>query len=239
MPHAVAAEMAPTGKLRVAINMRNPLLVTSKTESGAPVGVAASLGKAFAEHLGVPLELIPYAGPGELADAAAEDLWDIGLIGADPARGQHVYFTAPYCEIEATYLVPEASPFKCCSDVDSDGVRIAVCARAAYDLWLERNIKHATVHRAEGHEATYEKFAEGLEACAGLRSKFTEDMPKLPGMRLMPDRFMAVEQAACTKKARVEGFQVLSAFFAEAKASGLVQKLIDEFGVTGKLTVAG
>jgi len=240
MPHQLADEMAPTGTLRVAINMRNPLLVTGRSESGDPQGLAPSMAAAFAERLGVPVQYLPYAGPGEIADSSAEDLWDVGMIGADPERGTHVNFTSPYCEIEATYMVPEDSSFVSCAEVDKEGVRIAVCARAAYDLWLERNIVQATVQRAEGHEATYQLYtSEKFEALAGLRSKFSEDITRFPGHRLLPDKFMAVQQAACTKKGRKQGFEFLSEFIEEAKSSGLVQKLIDEFGVTGKLTVAG
>jgi len=123
--------------------------------------------------------------------------------------------------------------------VDSDGIRIVVCAKAAYDLWLERNIKKATVIRCEGHDATYDKFkADGIEALAGLRSKLSEDSGKLPGTKLLAGKFMAVEQAACTKKGREEGLQLLKEFIEEAKASGLVANLMDKFGVTGKLSVA-
>merc|ERR1712194_486538 len=160
------------------------------------------------------------------------------MIGADPARATYVSFTMPYCEIEASYIVQEDSEFMTCDDVDRDGVRIAVCAKAAYDLWLERNISKATLHRAEGHDATREKFAaERLEAFAGLRSKLTAELPKLPGARMLPGKFMAVEQAACTKKGRDEGFKMLSSFIEEAKASGLVKQLMEKFGVSSELVV--
>lgn len=239
MPHPAAAEMAPTGKLRVAINMRNALLVTGKTESGDPEGLAPSMAAAIAERLEVPVQYIPYNSPGDLADAAAEDVWDVALIGADPDRAAYVTFTDPYCEIEATYLVPEDSKFQTNDEVDAKDVRIAVCAKAAYDLWLERNIRHASVHRADGHEATYELFKkEKMEALAGLRSKLSADLAQLPGTRMLPGKFMAVEQAACTKKGRDKGFKMLSEFIEEAKASGLVLQLMEKFGVASKLSVA-
>mmetsp|Transcript_46704 Transcript_46704/g.104639 ORF Transcript_46704/g.104639 Transcript_46704/m.104639 type:complete len:361 (-) Transcript_46704:25-1107(-) len=239
MPHKLAAEMAPTGKLRAALNMRNSLLITGKSETGEPQGLAPSMAAAFAEKLGVDIEYVPYDTPAALAESSARDEWDIGMLGADPDRAAYVTFTAPYAEIEATYLVPEASALKGCEEVDAKGIRIAVCAKAAYDLWLERNIKEATVVRCEGHDATYDQFkADGIEVLAGLRSKLTEDVVKLPGTRLLPGKFMAVEQAACTKKGREEGFQMLKEFIEEAKASGLVASLMEKFGVTGKLSVA-
>lgn len=239
MPHPLATEMAPTGKLRAAINMRNALLVTGKTDSGDPEGLAPSMAAAFAERLEVPVEYIQYSSPGDLAESAAEDAWDVALIGADPDRAAYVNFTEPYCEIEATYLVPEDSKFQACEDVDAEGVRIAVCAKAAYDLWLERNICKAALCRAEGHEATYELYKqEKLEALAGLRSKLKGDLVQLPGNKMLPGKFMAVEQAACTKKGRDAGFKLLSDFIEEAKLSGLVLELMEKFGVASKLAVA-
>lgn len=239
MTHPLAAEMAPTGKLRAAINMGNFLLVTGKTAAGDPEGVAPSMAALFAERLGVPVEYFPYASPGELADASAEDIWDVGFVGAEPQRAIHVNFTAAYVEIEATYLVPSGSPFQTCEEVDSPGTRIAVSTRAAYDLWLERNINYAELHRADGLDGSFQLFLdEKMDALAGLRPRLIDDVKKVPGARLLDDRFTAVQQASCTKKGRDAGFQLLSDFIEEMKANGTVQGLIDKFGVTGRLSVA-
>jgi polar amino acid transport system substrate-binding protein len=220
--------------------MRNDLLVSHRTPDGGPKGLAPSVAAAFAERLSVPLTLVPYATPGELAASASEDSWDVAMLGSDPARAQYVDFTAPYCEIEATYAVPDASPIQSVEEVDTSGTRIAVCAKAAYDLWLERNIKQATVERIEGHEPTYEHFmSQKLEAIAGLRWKLGKDQEKhLPGCRLLPGRFMSVEQAACAKKGREEGFRLLSEFIEEVKANGQVLAWMQEFGVDDRLIVA-
>src|SRR5580704_17003891 len=131
MPQEVVSELAPTGVLRAAINMGNFLLVTGRTPSGDPEGVAPDMAREIASRLGVPVAYVPYARPGELADAAGSGVWDIGLIGAEK-----IAFTPAYVEIEATYLVPAGSPLKTVTDVDRAGVRIAVTARSAYDLWL-------------------------------------------------------------------------------------------------------
>src|SRR6185295_4910954 len=144
MSQQVKAELAPTGVLRAGINLSNFLLVTGKTVSGDPVGVAPDMAAEIAKRLGVPLKLVPFKSPGELADQAGKDAWDIGLIGAEPARAQLIAFTPAYVEIEATYIVPAGSSLKTIAEVDRAGVRIAVNARSAYDLWLARNIKHAT-----------------------------------------------------------------------------------------------
>eukprot|EP00437_Effrenium_voratum_P042467 CAMPEP_0181470480 /NCGR_PEP_ID=MMETSP1110-20121109/38574_1 /TAXON_ID=174948 /ORGANISM="Symbiodinium sp., Strain CCMP421" /LENGTH=241 /DNA_ID=CAMNT_0023595455 /DNA_START=30 /DNA_END=752 /DNA_ORIENTATION=- len=223
-PPDVVKEMAPTGKLRVALNMRNELLVSGKSASGEPEGLAPSMGAAFAEKLGVPVEFVPYESADKLADDAKEDKWDVAMIGADPAR-KFIEFTAPYCQIEATYAVPTTSGLRTCAEVDKAGVRIAGCEGAAYVLWLERNLKNATLEKIKGHDATYEQFKEtAMEAVAGLRPKLKKDGAKRPGTRLLPGKFMAVEQAAATKKGREQGFKLLSEFIEEAKKSGKVKE---------------
>lgn len=239
MAHPLAAELAPTGTLRAAINMSNFLLVTGRTESGDPEGVAPSMAAAFAERLGVPVQYFPYPSPGELADSSKDDIWDVGFVGAEPQRATYVNFTAAYCEIEATYMVREGSAFQSCAEVDAPGVTIAVAGRAAYDLWLERNIQHADVRRAQGLNGSFELFVnENLDVLAGLRPRLIEDVLKVPGARLLDDKFTAVQQASCTKKGREEGFKLLSDFIEEMKANGFVQSLIDKYGVTGRLSVA-
>ena len=145
----IVAELAPTGVLRAGINMSNFLLVTGKSPSGDPQGVAPDMAADIARRLGVAVTYVQFDRPSKLADAAGTNVWDIGLIGAEPARAEKIDFTPAYCEIEATYLVPAGSPFKSVADVDRPGSRIAVRRGAAYDLWLTRNIKHATLLRSD------------------------------------------------------------------------------------------
>lgn len=238
MPHALAAQLAPTGALRAAINMSNFLLVTSRTPSGDPAGVSPDMAAAIAERLGVPVKYVPYKTPGELADAAGGDSWDIGLIGAEPARAQKIAFTAAYVEIEATYLVPAGSALKSVAEVDSKGVRIAVTARSAYDLWLERNIKNAELVRTQGLDGAFDLFVnDKLEALAGLKPRLLSDVQKLPGARILDGQFTAVQQAIGTARANQAGAAFLSRFVEEAKASGLVKSLIEKHKVVG-LSVA-
>lgn len=238
MSPEIIAELAPTGTLRAAINLGNFLLVTGRSASGDPEGVAPSMAKAVADRLGVPLRYVPFAKPGLLADAVDDDVWDIGLIGAEPQRAEKIAFTAAYAEIEATYLVPAGSQITAIDQVDRPGIRIAVSARSAYDLWLERNIKHATVLRVEGGPAALAKFrSEGLEALAGLRPGLLTDLQSLPGARILEGQFTAVQQAIGTRRRNTSGAAFLSGFVEEAKASGLVAGLIEHYKVRG-LSVA-
>ena len=164
------AELAPTGVLRAAINMGNFLLVTGKTPSGDPTGVSADIAAAIAARLGVPVKYVPYAKPGEIADDAEKGLWDIGNIGAEPQRAAVINFTAAYCEIEATYLVPAGSPIRAVAEVDQPGKRLAVTARSAYGLWLENNIKQAELVQFDSADAALKAFVdEKMDAYAGLR----------------------------------------------------------------------
>ena len=135
----IISDLAPTGVLRAGINLSNFLLVTKVNSRGDPVGVAADLAGEVATRLGVLVKYVTFKSPGELADAVDKDIWDIGLIGAEPQRAETIAFTPAYAEIEATYLLPSGSPLKTIADVDSIGVRIAVTARSAYGLWLDRN----------------------------------------------------------------------------------------------------
>lgn len=236
--HSVKAELAPTGVLRAGINLSNFLLVTGKGASGEPVGVAPDMARAIGDRLGVPVEYVTFATPGELADAAGTNTWDIGLIGAEPQRAETIAFTPAYVEIEASYLVPAGSPIRSIPEVDRTGVRIAVTARTAYGLWLDRNIRHATLVRAATLDAALKQFIdERLEALAGLRPRLLADLAAVPGGRLLDGRFTAVQQAIGTARGNAAGAAFLARFVAEAKASGLVATLIERHKVRG-LSVA-
>ena len=238
MSKEASAQLAPNGVLRAAINMSNFLLVSGRTAEGGPVGVAPDMARAVADRLGVGLELLPFPSPGELADAALSNVWDIGLIGAEPQRAANIAFSPAYVEIEATYMVPPGSKLGSIADVDAPGVRIASTGRAAYDLWLERNIRHATVSRGTSLDGAYEIFArDKLEALAGLRPRLIGDQAKMPGARILDGQFMAVQQAIGTPRANAAGAAFLRAFVEEAKASGLVASLIARHKIVG-LTVA-
>ncbi len=234
----VVQQLAPKGVLRAGINMSNFLLVNGKNESGNPVGVAPSMAAEVARLLGVSLQLVPFANPGLLADAAGTDTWDIGLFGADPLRSQTTAFTPAYCEIEASYLVPPGSCLKCVADVDQPGVTIAVFGRAAYGLWLERNNQHATLLRCDGGSAALDRYLkEKVDALAGLRPGLMGDLARAPGHVILPGGFMAVQQAIGCGKDQTEAEAFLRYFVENAKASGLVASLIAQHKVQG-LSVA-
>lgn len=234
----IVTELAPTGVLRAGINMSNFLLVTGTTPSGDPQGVAPDMAAEIARRLGVPVAYVKFERPSKLADAAGTNSWDIGLIGAEPQRAEKISFTPAYCEIEATYLVQPSSPISSIADVDRPGVRITVRRGAAYDLWLERNIKRATVLRSDSADGPFNQFVgEKLEAYAALKPQLLTDVAKLPGSKILPGHFMTVQQAIGTAKPNEAGAAFLRDFVAEAKSSGLVARLIEKHHVVG-LSVA-
>ena len=234
----ILAELTPTGVLRAGINLSNMLLVTGNSPAGDPEGVSPDMARAVAERLGVPVNYVKFQTPGELADAAGGGAWDIGLIGAEPQRAEAIAFTAAYVEIEASYLVPADSPLKTIAEVDAAGIRIATAGRAAYGLWLERNIKRATLMRTDTVVGAAEQFLrDRLEAMAGLRPRLLTDVQEMPATRILDGKFMSVQQAIGTAKKNTAGAAFLHDFVEEAKASGFVAGLIQKHKVRG-LSVA-
>ena len=237
-PPAARSELAPTGKLRVGINLGNFLLTATDPATGEYRGIAVDLGRELGRRLGVPVEIIGYPSPGALADAANTGAWDVGFLGAEPQRANEIDFTAAYVEIEATYLVPPGSPIRTIADVDREGVRIAISGKSAYDLYLTRTLKHAQLVREVGADNVFKRFiADKLDAIAGLKPRLVSDAENLPGSRILDGRFTAVQQAAGTPKGRSTGAKYLREFIEDVKATGLVARTIEKNNVRG-LTVA-
>ena len=234
LPADAKSELTPTGKLRVALNMSNFLLINPGPANAPPDGIVPDLAKELARRLGVPVEFTGYESPGKVADAATTGVWDVAFLGAEPARANVIDFTAAYLEIQATYLVLPGSPIKTQADVDREGVRISISARSAYDLYLERTLKHATLMRVEGIEASWQQFqSKKLDALAGLLPRLVLDVEKMPGARILEGRFTAIQQAIGTPKGRSAAAAYLRAFAEEAKASGMVADAIARHKVRG------
>ena len=231
---AVRSELTPTGVLRVGINYGNFLLVTSGPNATEPRGPAPDLARELGRRLGVPVEFAQFDTAGKLADALKTGVWDVAFLGAEPQRANEIAFTAAYLEIPSTYLVPAGSPIRTIADVDKKGVRIAVAEKSAYELYLTRTIKHATLVYAKGIDGSYDTFvSQKLEALAGLKPRLLTDVQKLPGARLLDGQFTGVQQAIGTPKSRAAAADYLRRFVEDVKASGLVAELIARNGVEG------
>ncbi len=234
VPSAARSELAPTGKLRVGINVQNFLLVNKERAGGEYSGIAVDLGRELGKRLGVPVELVAFETAGKLADAAKAGAWDVAFLGNEPARANEIAFSAAYLEIEAGYLVPAGSPIRTIEDVDREGVRVAVNAKSAYDLYLTRNLQRAKLFRAPTVDASYELFvSDKLDALAGLKPRLVMDAEKLPGSRVLEGRFSAVQQSIGTPQGRPAGATYLGEFTEDAKTSGFVAKAIARHAVRG------
>lgn len=230
----VRAQLASHGTLSAAVYLGNFLLVTGRSASGEPTGIAPDVCRTIAKRLDVRLDLVGYETQEEVVEAAASGRCGIVLVGSDPARAQKVTFTNAYTELEATYLVPEDSPIQDIDQVDQPGVRIASFFKSAYDLWLQRNLKQATLVHADGLQASNDLFInERLDVLAGLKSGLVTFSKKVPGYRILDGQFTGIQQAIATKKSNTEAIEFLNTCVEDFIRSGLVADLIQQYGVHG------
>ncbi len=216
------ADLAPSGTLRAAINFDNTVLA-SKDAAGEPAGISAELAREVARRLGVPIAFVPYHAAARVVAGLDANAWDLCFLAIDPKRAEKIAFTPPYVVIEGAYLVTEDSPIRDNAEVDRNGIRIAVSAGSAYDLYLSRNLVHATIVRATGAKDVIPMFvAQKLEVVAGVRPMLEAAARSTPGLRMLPGRFMAIHQAMGTPRGRDAGARWLAEFVEEMKASGFV-----------------
>jgi polar amino acid transport system substrate-binding protein len=234
----VLEQLAPHGVLSAGVYLGNILLVTGRSSSGEPTGISPDICRAIAKRLGVEINLMGFNTQVEVVEAVASGRCGISLLGSDPARAQKVTFTPAYVELEATYLVPAHSPITDLSQVDQPGIRIASFYKSAYDLWLQRNLKHASLVHADSVKASNELFvSEKLEALAGLKTGLVSVSRDIPGSRILDGQFTGIQQAIAIQKSHLESIEFLNACVAEFIRSGLVADLISKYQVQG-LSVA-
>jgi polar amino acid transport system substrate-binding protein len=215
--------LVPTGTLRASINLGNPILA-NRDAAGQLFGISIDLAREFGRRLGRDVELIAFDTAAKSVDAVTNEQADIGFFAIDPVRGAGINFTAAYVLIEGAYLVREASPLRDNAEVDRAGHRVVVGKGSAYDLYLTREIKAAELVRAASSQAVVETFmSQQADVAAGVRQQLEADMKNTPGMRLLPGRFMVIQQAMGLPKGRgSQAADVLRAFVEEMKASGFV-----------------
>lgn len=230
---------APTGALRVAINYGNPILAARSPASEEPVGVSVDIARRLAQLLDLELQLVTVDTAGFSVKAVEEGLADVGFFAIDPVRAVQIQFTSAYLIIEGCYLVHQDSPTRTLAEVDAPGQRIAVGRGSAYDLFLTREIRQASLVRASSSPAVVETFLEqSLEVAAGVRQQLEADQLRTPGLRLIEEPFMQIHQAMGLPRAR--GQQVsawLQGFIDDLKRQGFIGDALARHGITG-VTVA-
>ena len=239
LPASASAQMvqhfAPTGVLRAAINLGNPILAQKDATTGLPVGVSVDLATGLAQRLGVPLQLVVFDAAGKSVDAVSIEQADIGFFAIDPLRGNAIAFTPPYVLIEGSYLVKQDSPLKHNDEVDQAKHTVVVGKGSAYDLYLSREIKHAQLLRSPTSPTVVDFFvAQGADVAAGVKQQLEADAQRVPNLRLLPGRFMVISQAMGLPKSRGDAAaKYLSQYVEEMKASGFVTQALKRHRIEG------
>jgi len=231
---SIVAALAPQGHLRASINLGNPILA-SRNATGQPVGVSIDLARGLAARLGLELELLVFNAASKSVAAVTAEEADVGFFAVDPLRGEGILFTEPYVLIEGAYLVAQSSPLQANEEVDREGHRVVVGKGSAYDLHLTRELKKAGIIRALTSPTVVDTFVQGgYEVAAGVRQQLASDAARYPGHRLLPGRFMVIQQAMGLPKFRGDaaaGF--LRRYVEEMKTSGFVKEALSRHGIQG------
>jgi len=234
-------QLAPKGVLRASINVGNPVLASRSSPEADPRGVSVDLARALAGRLGLALQPVVFDSAGKSVEAIARGHADIGFFALDPARAAQLRFTPPYVLIEGAYLVRNQCPVKTMGEVDVPGRRVVVAKGSAYDLYLSRELKNATIERAPTSPTVVDEFMRsGADVAAGVRQQLQADLQRFDGLRLLPGNFMVIQQAMGVPANRSDAvLQVVRQFIEDMKADGFVSRALKRHGIEGALVAPG
>ena len=234
----IIKKIAPTGVLRVGVNMSNFLLVNSKDKLGVIDGVSPGIGKKLAKELNISFEIVQFANPGLLADAVNNNEWDIGNIASEKERGKTIDFSDPYVNIDANFLFREEDNFKNNNDIDQSGIKIAVFERSAYDLWLTENFKKAELIRVNSIEESHNLFKENkVNILAGLKPKLIDEMKRNNNYEMIQSPFTYIKQSIGIKKGNPEVLDFINKFILNNIKEGYIKSLLQQHNVQDKLSI--
>jgi polar amino acid transport system substrate-binding protein len=233
-PTEARQALAPTGKLRVGLQLGSPHNVLRDPVSGEMKGVGFDLGTELARRLGVPFEPVMYPSVGALLEAGKSGAWDVAFVGFSPARANEWDFSGLHMEIEFGYLVPGASAIATMADVDRPGTRIAVQEKSQPDVFLSRTVRNAVVVRAPSLAGTVEMLKSGnADAIFSIKPSLFEASKQLPGSRVLDGRAGVDPHAMVMPKGRDRGVAYARQFIEKAKTEGLVKAAIERAGMRG------
>jgi polar amino acid transport system substrate-binding protein len=226
---------APDGRLRASINLGNPILAHRDAVTGEAGGVSVDLARALGHELNLEIKLILFEKAALSVNAVRSDQADVGFFAVDPTRNEGLRFTAPYVLIEGSYLIPESSALRDNAEVDRPGNRVAVGQGSAYDLFLSRELRAAQLERVADALAVLQVLKAGwVEVAAGIRQVLEGWATEDPSLRMLPGRFMVIEQAIGLPGGRGDAAaEALTEFVERMKSSGFVADALARHGVDG------
>ena len=231
------SSFAPTGKLRVGINLGNPILANENPQTHELYGITIDIAHEIGKRLSLPVKLTPFKTAGNTVDAVKSGDIDLVFVAIDPVRGADISYTPPYIQIEGAYMVKTDSPIHENDQVDALSNEIVVGKGSAYDLYLSRETKNATLLRAASSQAVVDDFMSGKgNVAAGVKQQLESDAKRYEGLRMLPGRFMVINQAIGIPKARPQYEQTttyLSDLITQLKQSGFVAKSMHEHKIEG------
>jgi polar amino acid transport system substrate-binding protein len=231
--------LAPTGTLRVALQLGSPHNVVRDPASGEMKGVAFDLGKELAQRAGVPFEPVLYPSVGALLDAGKSGAWDVAFVGFSPARAKEWDFTGLHLQLEFGYLVPAGSRVSSLADVDRAGIRVGVQERSQPDVFLSQNLKNAAVVRAPSLASTVDLLKSGgADAIFSIKPSLYEVSAQLPGSVVLDGRSGVDPHALVMPKGREPALAYAKRFVEAAKSEGRVKAAIDRAGIRGAVVAA-
>lgn len=229
-------EFAPTGTLRVGINLGNPILAGLDPTSNEPIGVSVDLAKELAKKLGVNATFTAFQTASNTIDSLKAGESDLIFVAIDPVRGKELAYSPAYIQIEGAYMVRENSPLTSNDQVDQAGNHIVVGKGSAYDLYLTRELKHASLIRANSSQDVLDDFMKSTyEVAAGVKQQLEMDAKRYANVRMLPGRFMVINQAMAIPKNRELAATLLEPFIKEMKASNVIQNSLNKYNIQGAI----
>tara|TARA_B100000927_G_C16460320_1_gene467604 strand:+ start:272 stop:1000 length:729 start_codon:yes stop_codon:yes gene_type:complete len=238
MNDSISKILAPTGVLRVGLNMSNFLLVNSKDLNGLPDGVSPEIGKKLAKELNLECKLVEFEKPGLLADAVNNNEWDVGNIAYEKERGKTIDFSIPYVNIDANFVFRKKDNFTNNDEINSSNIKIAVVERSAYDLWLTENFKNAKLIKVSTIDKSHKLFRDGdVDVLAGLKPKLKEEVRLSEDLEIISEPFTYIKQSIGIKKGNPEIIVFLNKFISNLIEKGFIETLLKKHNVQDKLSI--
>ena len=227
-------EIAPTGKLRVAIaiSAAGGAFWSTKTETGGYAGVPVELGKEMAAQLGVPVEYVAYQNSGQITDAASKGSWDIAWLPKDPERATKMSFGPNYDVTDATYIVKAGSPVMNYRELDQPGIKVAAVNNTTTMRGAIAHLKNAKVIGYQTYDEIFGLLKSGdIDAFALAREQLEAMAKKLPGTRVLDETFKQTTRAVAVPLNHPLALAFATRFMAETMSSGLLRKAFDDNGL--------